>query len=228
MEILNFLEEIGLGADLTSSAIGILTYVLQALALYTIADRRGIKNPWLAWVPVASVWILGSISDQYRYVTKREVKNMRKVLLGLNIATSVFALIFFVILIGVAAEFVLSSSDFVTGILPGSNTSDIDKLLEAVTDNIGILLGSCFALIGFGIASAICSWIAMYDLFLSCEPANATVYMVISVVGGFVVNGIQCIFLMLCRNKDLGMPPRKESTPPPVVEYQPEEPWVQE
>ena len=46
--------------------LSIAAYVLQALGLYTIAKRRGISNPWLAWVPVAWVWVLGSISDQFR------------------------------------------------------------------------------------------------------------------------------------------------------------------
>lgn len=222
------MEEYGLSSDITSGAIGIVAYILQALALYTIAQRREIKNPWLAWVPVANVWILGSISDQYHYVTKREVKNMRKVLLGLNIAVAVMAIIFFGVLIGVAAEFLLSSPDLVTGILPGSDMSEMEQLWDVVADNIGALLGSGLALFGFAIASTICSWIALHDVFLSCEPANAKIYLVVSIVGGFVVSGIQCIFLMICRNKDIGMPPRKEPPVQPVVEYQPEEPWVQE
>ena len=52
-------------------------------------------------------------------------------------------------------------------------------------------------------------WIAMYDVFRSCDPANSVVYLIASIVGGFVISGIECIFLMICRNKDLGMPPRK-------------------
>lgn len=45
--------------------IGLVQYILTSLALYTIADRRGIKNPWLAWLPVAYYWLLGSIADNY-------------------------------------------------------------------------------------------------------------------------------------------------------------------
>ena len=71
--------------NVMSVGIGILAYVFTALSLYTIAQRRGIKNPWMAWVPVLNVWILGCISDQYRYVVKGEVRSRRKVLLILNI-----------------------------------------------------------------------------------------------------------------------------------------------
>ena len=44
----------------------IAAYVLTSLALYAIAERRGLKNAWMAWLPVLNLWILGSISDQYR------------------------------------------------------------------------------------------------------------------------------------------------------------------
>ena len=43
-------------------------YVLQSLGAYTVAKRRGIHHPWLAWLPIGNVWIWGSISDQYQYV----------------------------------------------------------------------------------------------------------------------------------------------------------------
>ena len=72
--------------DLITSSISFLlsvgTYVLTALGLYTIAQRRGINKPWLAWIPVVNVWTLGCISDQYRYVVKGEKKSKRKVLIG--------------------------------------------------------------------------------------------------------------------------------------------------
>lgn len=48
---------------LTAIAAGVVVYVLQALALQTMAKRRGIANAWLAWVPVGSSWLLGAIAD---------------------------------------------------------------------------------------------------------------------------------------------------------------------
>ena len=84
------------GAMLMCMGIGMVLsvacYVLEALSLYTIAQRRGIRKPWLAWIPVVNVWIVGSISDQYQYVVNRRIQNRRKVLLGLAIACDVFRL----------------------------------------------------------------------------------------------------------------------------------------
>ena len=56
-------------------------YVFSSLALYTVAQRRGLNKPWLAWVPVVNCWILGSLSDQYRYVVRGENKSKRKIFL---------------------------------------------------------------------------------------------------------------------------------------------------
>ena len=45
--------------------LGIANYVLTSLSLHKIAERRQIKNPWLAWLPYANYWIIGSIADDY-------------------------------------------------------------------------------------------------------------------------------------------------------------------
>ena len=123
-EIERFLEEymeygmgVGLLSNAFSSLLGIAVYVLTSLALYTIANRRGIKNAWLSWVPVINCWIIGSLSDQYRYVVKGEVKNKRKTLLILNIITWVIslAMIIIAIVMAVGAEHPLLRDG---GILP--------------------------------------------------------------------------------------------------------------
>ena len=35
--------------------LSVACYVLEALSLYTIAQRRGIRKPWLAWIPVVNM-----------------------------------------------------------------------------------------------------------------------------------------------------------------------------
>lgn len=44
-------------------AIGVVTYVMQSLSLYTMAKNRGIDYAWLAWVPIGNSWILGALAD---------------------------------------------------------------------------------------------------------------------------------------------------------------------
>ena len=43
--------------------ISVAIYVFTALSMHTIAQKRGIACPWLAWIPVANLWVLGSVSD---------------------------------------------------------------------------------------------------------------------------------------------------------------------
>ena len=67
-----------LTSGIPSMLLGIASYILSSLALYALAVRRGIDKAWLSWVPVLKVWIVGSLSDQYRYVVKGQVKSKRK------------------------------------------------------------------------------------------------------------------------------------------------------
>ena len=59
-------------------------WILSSVGLHKIAKRRGIHHAWLAWVPVGSSWLLGSISDHYQYVVKKKDTGRRKVLLILS------------------------------------------------------------------------------------------------------------------------------------------------
>lgn len=50
---------LGAIAFLFVAVIGLAFYVLKSIGLYTLAINRGIENPWLAWVPVADLYIMG-------------------------------------------------------------------------------------------------------------------------------------------------------------------------
>lgn len=41
--------------------IGLVFYVLKSIGLYTLANNRGIENPWLAWIPIADLYIMGML-----------------------------------------------------------------------------------------------------------------------------------------------------------------------
>lgn len=58
-------------------------HALYGCGLYTVAKRRFIKNAWVAWIPFASIWIMGCLSDQYRYVTRGQERCRRHILLCL-------------------------------------------------------------------------------------------------------------------------------------------------
>lgn len=191
-----------------SSLLSIAVYVLTALSLYTIAKRRGLNHPWLAWIPVANVWLIGSISDQYRYVTQRQNKSKRKWLLGLNIATAVLSLVIIILAVGTIIQAFASSYYYY----------DEEEILSTVL-RLGIsMLALVVPLLAVSVAAKILRYMAMYDIYKSLDPANCTLYLVLSIL--FSVT--EPFFLIFNRNKDLGMPPRRpEPNPyvPPAPEY---------
>lgn len=190
---------------------GIVLYVLQSLGLYRIAVRRELKNPWLAWVPVGNVWMLGMISDQYQYVVKGKVRNRRKVILGLEIAMVALLIVMLLVYVMFLVNFFVN--------LPELDYMTEDQLGTVLWPLLGIL-GVCFVMEVVAVVLMVFEYIALYDIYRSCEPKNATVYLVLSIL----VPVTMAIFVFLCRDKDGGMPPKKSELPPPAEEEQTAQP----
>lgn len=228
-----FEDAFGLGilpmliSGIPSMAMNIAVYVLTAMSFYTIAKRRGLSNAWMAWVPVADAWLLGSISDQYRYVVKGEYKSKRKILLTLSILTAVAVAA--VTILGIVA-----AGGAVTGVM--QNMSEEALLTKVMGPALGIL-GITVPLAGIGIAYAIIRYMALYDVYTSMDPGNSVLFLVLSIV----FNVTEPFFLFFNRHKDSGMPPRKRQYQEPVYQQEtydqyvyeqpkeePREPWNQD
>ena len=215
MEIIGSLIPAIMG-NVMSMGIGVFAYVFTSLGLYTIAKRRGIKNPWMAWVPVLNAWILGCISDQYRYVVRGEVRSRRKVLLVLNILKKLCASAAIGISVAGVVAMILNAGMLQTE----SNRAIVEFLGRRFLPAAGmaVILGV------ISLVQVVFTAMAYYDLFASCEPENKVLYLVL----GMLIRITLPIFLFVCRHKDLGMPARKAPQPEPeeipVVET-PEEPW---
>ena len=188
-----------------SSTLSLAAYVFTALAIYTIAQRRGIKKAWLAWVPVVNVWILGSISDQYRYVVKEQVKSKRKVLLGLNLANAVFV-------VAVSVSLIVTGISIFNAVL---HHAAEEQLGWIAMRGIGITLLLCLPMLVLSLIAFVFRAIALYDLYTSCDPQNNALYLILSLNPG-ISQVTQPLFLFLCREKDEGMPPRRENPAAPV------------
>ena len=188
--------------------LSLATYVLTALALYTIARRRGLKNPWLAWIPVADCWLLGSLSDQYRYVVDGQHKSKRKILLIFRILTAVM----WVSLIGLLIKLCFHA----VGSVFWGTMSD-ERIFQILHQALNLLV-MCLPLIGISIAYAVFRYMALYDIYKSLDPANCVLFLVLSILFGVT----EPFFLFFSRNKDDGMPPRKQ----PVVDTPSSNDWV--
>lgn len=146
-------------------------YVLTGMSLYSIGKRRGIEQPWRAWVPVMNLWLIGCISDQYQAIVRGKQKYKRLVLLGL--------------ILGILLMFSLM-------VLTEPET----------TGNMTVFLLLFVPLWCAMAALIVITFMALYDLYVSCDPKHAVLYLILSIV--FHVT--QPVFLFLCRKKDLGFP----------------------
>lgn len=181
-----------------SVLVGLALYVLICIGLYCVACRRRLRNSWLAWIPIANLWVLGSISDQYQYLVKGRVRARRGALPLLAASTML------VYLAGAYCVYVSKKNGYVT-----SPVATVPMLLAFI----------CVVLFGAGlVVTAVYLYICSYDLFRSCDPDNRKLFLVLSIL--YPVGMPLIVFAI--RKRDGGMPPRKQ--PAPVVDEIAEEP----
>lgn len=186
-----------------SLILGIACYILSALSVQQIARRRGLSNPWLAWLPVGSEWIIGSISDQYRYLVKGEVRNKRKALLGLSLTNLLSCVVTIVFAVALVIQTVVIAEQSMNQTL-----SDGAMASMLLAPTMGMTAAGCILSV-VSIVLLVFRHMAMYDLYRSCDPNNAVAYLVLGILFRF----LEPIFLMIVRKKDNGMPPRRDAIP---------------
>ena len=184
----------GLLTGIPGSLFSIASYILTSLAIYNISQRRGLKKAWLAWIPVVNCWLLGSISDQYQYVVKGEIKSKRKWLLVLSLIKAVLTLTVVILVAVMAAGAIFSGPGF------GMSASIAGPVMG--------ILGVVLPMVAARIAYLVIRFMALYDVYRSVDPANSVLYLVLSIL----FSATEPFFLFFNREKDLGMPPRKQKT----------------
>lgn len=184
-----------LTSGIPSVLLGIASYVLTSMALYSLASRRGIGKAWLSWVPILNVWIVGSLSDQYRYVVKGQCKSKRKILLILKLVSVIFVLAALI-----AGGFLVA--DVIRTMMYGIR---MEAVLSQILGPVLGIAGLVLPMFGLAIASAVIYFMALYDVFQSMDPANGVMFLVLSIL--FPVT--EPFFLFFNREKDKGMPPRR-------------------
>ena len=174
------------------------------------AKRRGLNKPWLAWIPVVDVWLLGSLSDQYQYVVRGRNRSKRKSLLVLGILSFVLGIAVIILAISLLTQLVLAAMQGVSE----------EYLLDLIMGPLLSMLGLCLPMAGIGIAYTILYYMALYDVYKSLDPSNCVLYLVLSIL----ISVTLPFFLFFNRNKDGGMPPRKQepaAIPPQYTQYTP-------
>lgn len=169
---------------LFSGVLSAAVFLLEAYCLFAIAKRRGLPNPWLAWIPVLQLWVLGGISDQYQAEQgKKRIK--RWSLPVFSLLSSLAGSFLSGMVKDLALEFIQTGA---------FQMPSVEWLLSA-----GILALITAAL---ALALKILQLLALYDLYRSCQPKNASLYLLLSFLFGICTP----IFLFLCCKKDYSLP----------------------
>ena len=166
--------------------VSLAIYVFTALSLYTIAQRRGLHCPWLAWIPVANLWLMGSLSDQYRYLTQGQMKHKRVTLLIWECV----------------------SCAMIAGVVVSAFLAVAGESVQAIVTLLSLVL----VMLAVAIVYAVLYFMALYDVYASCDPQNAALYLVLSIFFRFLVP----VFLFISRDMEKGMPPRKPAGDPEI------------
>ncbi len=185
--------------------LAIVLYVIKSLGLYTIAKRRGIACPWLAWLPIGCEWITASIADQYRKVTSGKATIRRFIVLilavisiGLSVATTttvndkkddIEALV----------EYTEEMGEYI------NDDDDVIRIVNTVFEDLVDIMGGAFALSSVAALIAFVNKVYWYvcagDVYASCCPKNGTMMLVLSIF----VPVLEPFFFFCNKEKDAGM-----------------------
>jgi len=70
--------------------LALASYFLAAIGLYSMAQKRGIENAWIAWIPVVQLYIIGRLIGTL-HIGSYEVPQPELVLPGIAVAGSVLS-----------------------------------------------------------------------------------------------------------------------------------------
>ena len=187
-EAVSFFFTFFIGAIAVSAVIGIAIYLLESISVYKMAKSAEIKNPWIAFVPVANDWVFGTLAEKYK--KKNGTKSARfgiilPVLEGIVLIEAIALTIFTVI-----------SVKEITGYALDAVNTSAEMAPEQFVSLIPVII-LYFALIAVAIAYAVVFFIALWRVYSAFDKSNATLYIVLSVIFTISVP----IILFIIRNR---------------------------
>ena len=179
---------------------GLVRYVLTGISLHSLSKRRGLEGGWLCWVPLIRYWVLGALSDHYQRAAQNLVRRRRRSLMSL--------------MVGIFMSLVLGSIFFYTFLFlraqMGSGRYVDGASVSVLGVTAGLLAGAAVLML---LAFTVQKHIAFYQLYRSCRPKQAVLFLILGLVFSF----LRPIFLMICRKQDQGLPkPEALISGPPI------------
>ena len=143
-------------------ALAVAEYVTVSLAFYTMAKNRGIKHPGLAWVPVANVWIIGKLVNEYDRKNGIE-KKWHHTLLTLTLLMVGLILLAYAAMFAAGALYAFLS---------------YDNILALTLPFYLLMIPAMLLTVVFSVCMSIC----YYKLFEEAVPEKAVKYLLLSLM----------------------------------------------
>ncbi len=180
------------------AAIAILYWVLQSIGLMRMARKIGFKDPWLAWIPGASLYLFMVVAGE----------KQRK----LGIAY------LFMSTLGFIVPIILMYAGIIPLIVNAASTPyEITRNMGSIFATAGVVGFGYFLLIVLGIAVAVIRFILQFHIFKRFKPNVAVVFTVLSIIFGL---GPIFIFAASFGTPDQEAGPASQAptfTPPPAA-----------
>lgn len=203
--------------------INIVLYVLKSLGLYTIAKRRGIACPWLAWLPVGCEWVTASLADQYRKVTSGKATIRRFIIVVLAVI-SIGLTCFTTTTIGNRSEELTELAEYAEEYGADMDEEHALEFMTEVFEELSEILGGVTLVAALSSVIALASnvywFVCAGDVYASCCPKNGTMMLVLS----FFMPILAPFFFFCNKEKDAGMVPVSKPQPQYVAPVEPAAP----
>jgi len=190
------------------SCAGIVLFLLQGFGLYEMSKTLELKNPWLAFIPIVSVFSLGRVGQKYIKQDGTRSAKFGAILLCLYIVEYVLAIAFIVMFI-VAIVLIVSNAESVIA-------SDAGMTLQMFSSLIPVII-LYFITMAVAIACSILYYIVLWRVYSIFDAPNATLFIVLSIFFNF----LPPIFLFVIRkhqakltyNERMGIPEFQINSP---------------
>ena len=169
-----------------SLAVSLVFHFIEAKGLYTIAKRRGLPKPGLAYVPILKYFVVGKIAEQFESAQYGKTRAHTKRLLGIGIPYYILSIVFAIVMTGMYFNLI---DNFTT--MMYSDMYYIGTGAFGIAGFAGIYIFSLL-LSGLSIPFTLFYHFAYYKVFRSLDPKTCVLFTVLGIVLGvttpFVIN----------------------------------------
>lgn len=155
---------------LIALTLAVLSYVFYSVGLFKMAKNLGIAAPWISFIPVANIYLLGRVAQGD--VEKKSKCPFGWILLALTCVSAVFEPI--------------ATTSIVTGLAKITSNMTTENVVTSLEDIFtfvgGPLVTNVVAIVLLNLAVAIFFYITLYFAYKVCVGNCAPVYLAVSII----------------------------------------------